>query len=151
MTFLLYVRSFFSNCLLNTVWCCCDVVCLLPNTHKIHPIACLSGLGMWCILWVQTQIYTLFQSMQWCMQYHVFYCIIAVLVCNNLIKLDIMENVFRYFFSWHIHVCTHILIMTSRDVWHLIFYLPNCHISFSILVEPSKWYSLFYRYSLDSF
>ena len=42
-----------------------------PNPHNIHPIARSLGRGMGCILWVQTVVYTLPQSLQWCMQCHV--------------------------------------------------------------------------------
>ena len=34
-----------------------------------YPIARLSGRGMGCLLWVQTLIYILAQSPQWCVQY----------------------------------------------------------------------------------
>ena len=53
-----------------TVQCHYNVVNFLPNPHKIHPIARPLGWGMGCILWVQTVIYALPQSVQWCMQYH---------------------------------------------------------------------------------
>ena len=42
-----------------------NAVNFLPNSHKIHPIAHPLGRGMVCILWVQTLIYTLSQSLQW--------------------------------------------------------------------------------------
>ena len=42
-----------------------------PNPPKIHPIAPSLGRDMESILWVQTVIYTLCQSTQGCMQYHV--------------------------------------------------------------------------------
>ena len=52
--------------------CCYNTVNFLQNLHKKHPryIARPLGRGMVCILWVQTMIYTLPQSQQWCMQYH---------------------------------------------------------------------------------
>ena len=65
MILLLYFLS------LVTVRCCYNPVDFLQNLHNIHPIACLFVRGMGCILWVQTVIYTLPQSLQWCMQYHV--------------------------------------------------------------------------------
>ena len=55
----------------STVRCYYKVVNFLPNPRKIHPIVCPSGWAMGCILWVQIVIYTLPQSLQWCMQYHV--------------------------------------------------------------------------------
>ena len=55
----------------SIVWCLYNAVNFLPNPHKIHPIAHPLGWDMGCILWVQTVIYTLPQSMQWCMWYHV--------------------------------------------------------------------------------
>ena len=42
-----------------------------PNPPKIHRIAPPLGRDMESILWVQTVIYTLSQSTQGCMQYHV--------------------------------------------------------------------------------
>ena len=54
-----------------TVQCRYNAVNFLSNPHKIHPIAHPLGRGMGCILWLQTVIYTLPQSPQWCMQYHV--------------------------------------------------------------------------------
>ena len=56
-----------------TVRCCCNVVNFRPNPHKIHPIAHPLGRGMGCILRVKTVIYTLPQSLQWCVQYHVIF------------------------------------------------------------------------------
>ena len=54
-----------------TVRCRYDEVNLIPNPRKLHPIARPLGRCIGCILWVQTVIYTLLQSPQWCMQYHV--------------------------------------------------------------------------------
>ena len=55
----------------STVPCCYNMVNLLTYPYKIHPIAHSLGWAMGCILCIQTVIYTLSQSMQWCMQYHV--------------------------------------------------------------------------------
>ena len=54
-----------------TVLCRYNAANFLWNFHKIHPIAGPIGQAMGCILWVQTMFYTLPQSQQWCMQYHV--------------------------------------------------------------------------------
>ena len=48
-----------------------DLVKLSRKPHKRHLIARPLGRDMGCILWIQTLIYTLLQSLQWCMQYHV--------------------------------------------------------------------------------
>ena len=42
-----------------------------PNPHNIHPIACLWGQDNRSLLWAQTLIYVLPQSLQCYMQYHV--------------------------------------------------------------------------------
>ena len=63
----------------NTVPCCCHLV-KIP--HKIQSIACPLYQAMGCILWVRTLIYTLPQSPQLYMWYHVIlYHIIMALVC----------------------------------------------------------------------
>ena len=38
----------------NALQCCYKEVNLLPNPHKIHPLASLLGQGLGCILWVKT-------------------------------------------------------------------------------------------------
>ena len=83
----------------GSVWCHYKAVKFVPNLHKIHPICqspisdmdymdlnvcCLRkaiklnhslthplGWDIEYLLWVQTQIYILFLSLQWCMQCHV--------------------------------------------------------------------------------
>ena len=54
----------------NTTLCRYNAVNFLPPSpsHKIHPIARPFGPGMECILWIQTLIYTLPQSLKWCIQ-----------------------------------------------------------------------------------
>ena len=55
----------------------------LTHSHKIHSIARPLGRVMGCILWTQTVIYTLPQSLQWSMQYHVtFDHVITALDCT---------------------------------------------------------------------
>ena len=44
-------------------------VILSQNIHNRHPIAHLWGWGMGCLLWVQTLIDILLQSLQCCMQF----------------------------------------------------------------------------------
>ena len=61
---------------LYTVQQRCTVQCryngqFSPEFLKIHPIGRPLGQGMGCILWFQTLIYTLSQSLQWFMQWHV--------------------------------------------------------------------------------
>ena len=54
----------------------------VPNPHKIHLIARPLQRGMGCSLCVLTVVYTLYQSLQWCMQYHVILdCVITALDC----------------------------------------------------------------------
>ena len=63
---------------LTYIWLCATIqwgtfitpLFLLTNAHKRNPIAHPSGWAMGCLLWVQTLIYILPQSLQWCMQYH---------------------------------------------------------------------------------
>ena len=55
----------------HTVLCRYNAVKFLPNSPKIHPLARPLGRGMGCILWVRTVIFTLPQSLQWLVQYHV--------------------------------------------------------------------------------
>ena len=43
-----------------------NAVNFLEKYHKRHPLARTLGRNMGCILWVQTLIYTLTQSRQWC-------------------------------------------------------------------------------------
>ena len=58
---------------MSTVRCCNNTAIFLQNSHQRHPIACLLGRGMGCILWVQTLIHSLMQSVRWWMQYHMLY------------------------------------------------------------------------------
>ena len=53
--------------------CSYNAVNFRPNLHKIYPIARPLRPGEGCILRVQTVIYTLPQSLQWCMTYHVIW------------------------------------------------------------------------------
>ena len=58
-------RRYFVVIQLQTiVQCHYNMVNFLSNPHKIHPIARPLGQGMECILWVETRIYTLSQSLQ---------------------------------------------------------------------------------------
>ena len=69
------------------VWCRYNAVNFLQNLHRIHPIARPLGRGMGCILWVQTVIYTLPQSLQWCMQNHdILDRVITTLDCTCLCR-----------------------------------------------------------------
>ena len=80
-----------------TVRCCYNVVNFLPNSHKRHPIAHPLGPGMGYILWVQTMIYTLPQSLQWCMQYHVILdCVVTAFDCI----LCYIRPCYRGLFIW---------------------------------------------------
>ena len=54
-----------------TVLCHYNAINFFLNFHKIHPIAGPLGWAMGCILWVKTIFYTMPQSQQWCMPYHV--------------------------------------------------------------------------------
>ena len=51
--------------------CCYNAVNCLQNIHKRCHIACLSELGIRCLLWVQFLIDIQPQFLQWCVQYHV--------------------------------------------------------------------------------
>ena len=75
----------------STVWCCCSVN-FLPNPHKIHPIARPSGRAMGCILRVLTVIYTLPQSLQRCMQYHVILGHVVTALDSNFNKSKLRIN-----------------------------------------------------------
>ena len=48
-----------------------NAVKFLQNAHKRHPIAHPLGQDIRCILWAQTLIYSLPQSLQWWIQYHI--------------------------------------------------------------------------------
>ena len=71
-----------------TVRCCYNTVNCLQNHHKRHPIARPLGRVMRYLLWVQTLIEILAQSLQWCVQYHVISeCVITALDCMLLSTL----------------------------------------------------------------
>ena len=74
-----------------TLQCLYNVVNFLANSHKIHPITCLLGQSMWCILWVQTPNLYFSQSLHWCMQYHVILDIMTALDCIMYLSMFV-EN-----------------------------------------------------------
>ena len=69
----------------------CRAIMKGVNPHKIHPIPRPLGRGMGCILWVQTMIYTLPHSPQWCKQYYVI--LDRIITAVNLIKTTMMEQI----------------------------------------------------------
>ena len=94
----------------HSALCCCDYqssVCILmghimqcrynsvnflPNPYKIHPVAHPVGQDMGCILWVQTQICALPQSLQWCIPYHaIFNHVITAHDCISLHSLGLHD------------------------------------------------------------
>ena len=54
-----------------TVWCHYNGVNFFLIHHKRHAIACLLRRDMGCLLCIQTLLYILPPSLQWCMQYPV--------------------------------------------------------------------------------
>ena len=83
----------------STVRCRYNAVIFLPNPYKIHPIVRPLGRGMGCILMIQTVIYTLRQSLQWCVQHHVILdrvittpdCISYLYVYGDIIYIYLMR------------------------------------------------------------
>ena len=82
------------------VRCRYNAVNFLPNHHKIHLIAHPIERGMGCILCAQTVVYTLHQSLQWCMQYHVILdCVITTLDCiwqKCCVAWGVLKNVLLF-------------------------------------------------------
>ena len=65
---------------LNTVQWYHNVVNFLENTHDRHLIAHL------CLLWMQTLIWVMPESLQFCMEYHVIFD--PIMVCDCTLKLE---------------------------------------------------------------
>ena len=94
----------------TTVQCHYNTVNFLQNPYKIHPIAGPSGRAMGCILLVQTHIYTLSQSLQRCIPYHViFNCIITALDCVSCMP-------WLHPGSMHWHSQAWLIIISSRII-----------------------------------
>ena len=94
-----------------TVRCRYHVVNFHLNPHEKYPIARPLERDMGCMMWVQTVIYILAQSMQWCIQYDVILdrvvstldCILLLIcICVHVMNtktmvalLDYVINTFR--------------------------------------------------------
>ena len=105
------------------VQCRYNTVNFLPNSPKIHPISHLLGWGMGCILWVQTLIYTLPQSLQWCMQYHVILdCIITAPDCMHYYA-SMSYNVIRT--CWAV-IYFDMLLCMIESIVHIVWHIDNC-------------------------
>ena len=82
---------------LNTVGSRKNAVNILTNPHNIHPIARPLGRGMGCILWIQTVIHTLPQSLQWVVKYNrILDRVITTLDCISIIKNMLKINIHKY-------------------------------------------------------
>ena len=107
----------------HTVQCHYNAVNFFPNSYKIHPIARLLRRAMGCTLWAQTLIYTLPQSLQWFLQYHIILdCIIRALDCNSIADSLIWSYVSLCIqpLNWVYPACN--LFLTGN--WFLYIYSP---------------------------
>ena len=113
----------------NTVRCRYNAVNFLQNPHNIHPIAHPWGRGMGCILWAQIVIYTLPQSLQWCMQYHVILDrVITALDCLCTFIDFFHDCVYTNFVVYSDDIRDHRMLLSVQSiVYNLDRCTPKCH------------------------
>ena len=89
--------------IIHTLQCRYNVVNFLTNLRNEHPIAHLWGWDMGCLLWVQTLIYVLCQSVQHCIKYHI---------------LDVWYNgIGLFIFLWNNSVCKELIHLFIHSVF----------------------------------
>ena len=86
--------------------CCYTAVNVLPNPHKVHPTA--------RPLWAQILVYTLLQSLQWCVQYCVLLeRIITALCCSFNVEIICMGSCAYWFImDGYTMTLSHTLLIT---------------------------------------
>ena len=124
-------------CIKGTVRCRYSVISFLKNSHERHPIAHLLGRDTGCLLWLQTLIYILPQSVQRSLQYHVLCgCVITAHHCIDSWKPGPLftKKTPSY---WYIGISIinlrwssifHIFISVGGSYWHNVvsFFFPLC-------------------------
>ena len=122
--------------------CHYNAVIFLPNPPQRHPIARPLGQGMRCLLWIQTVLYILPLSVQWCLQYYVIldhvitalHCIeMAPRASGGMVWTYFAQNILLREFSlywnkakWNVTLCC-LQYMSFINIYHHIYFMWNTH------------------------